>query len=521
MSTGLSPGGRKITQWDLPSVSEWREKIHSTNDGTQPLEPWQRCSQAIFEAWLKPRIQAEPSIDSHFGMKLETLIEHDDHVECRLTEAATGLEHVVRSQYVVGCDGGGSRVRRDIGIKLTGGPTPMAAYLVHFKSRDLKRLHVQGQFWHIFFSQGAAIISQDEVDTWTTHLFVPVDTDISKLDPKESVYKVLGGSSAPYEIEIDEVLVTSSWRPNICLADGYRSREGSGRVFLSGDAAHQNIPTGGYGMNTAVGDSFDIGWKLAAVLKGFGGEELLKSYETERRPVAARNIEHSGVHMAVHGQWWEMIGKKGHEVALSDGKEGTELRERIKKYVEETDGENKDHGIELGYRYNDSPVVNHEKGAKEPEWSKRRYVPDTWPGARAPHVFLKDGQTSIYDLFGRDFTLVDFSKEGQYGEEFAKVAEKLQIPLKVVRLPDEEHVRKIWGRDAALIRPDDFVAWREPTSEAFKLDVEEILLVAVGRRSSMPSIASGSETNGTAKTFTSTVGNVDQEEVKMMAAFQK
>ena len=128
-------------------------------------------------------------------------------------------------------------------------------------------------------------------------------------------------------------------------------------------------------------------------------------------------------------------------------------------------------------------------------------------------------------LFGRDFTLVDFSKEGQYGEEFAKVAEKLKIPLKIVRLPDEEHVHKSWGRDAVLIRPDDFVAWREPNVEGFKLDVEEILLVAVGKRSSMTTTSNGTETNGTAKlntkTFTSTVGNVDQDEVKMMAAFQK
>jgi FAD-dependent monooxygenase len=107
-------------------------------------------------------------------------------------------------------------------------------YLVHFKSRDLEGLQKQGQFWHIFFSNGSAIISQDEKDTWTTHLPIPLDTDVKSLDPKEAVYEVLGGSAGKHKIKIDEVLVTSSWRPNLCVADRYRSEKG--RVFLAGDS---------------------------------------------------------------------------------------------------------------------------------------------------------------------------------------------------------------------------------------------------------------------------------------------
>src|SRR4051794_5101487 len=167
-------------------------------------------------------------------------------------------------------------------------------HLIHFKSKDLSKLHRQGQFWHIFFTTGSVIISQDEVDTWTLHNPVPIGTDVSKIDPKQTIYKALGGENAQLDIEIDEILVTSIWRPNIFLADKYAAP--TSRIFISGDAAHQNIPTGGYGMNTAVGDSFDIGWKIAAVLDGHGGQYLLDSYEAERRPVAARNIERSGVH---------------------------------------------------------------------------------------------------------------------------------------------------------------------------------------------------------------------------------
>ena len=86
-----------------------------------PREPYQRCSQAIFEAWLKPRIQAEPLVTSFFGMKFEALVETDDCVESQLIDSA-GETHVIRSKYVIGCDGAGSRVRRTIGGNLIGGP---------------------------------------------------------------------------------------------------------------------------------------------------------------------------------------------------------------------------------------------------------------------------------------------------------------------------------------------------------------------------------------------------------------
>jgi 2-polyprenyl-6-methoxyphenol hydroxylase-like FAD-dependent oxidoreductase len=176
------------------------------------------------------------------------------------------------------------------------------------------------------------IISQDEVDTWTIHLPIPLDTDIESLDPEKLIQQVLGGSLSPYPIKVDKILVTSVWRPNICLADSYRSA--GGRLFLSGDAAHQNIPTGGYGMNSAVGDSFDIGWKVSTVIKGYGGPHLLDSYEHERRPVAARNIKRSGVHMAVHQAYYAMVAEAGADLATARTDEGKALRKKVAELVE-------------------------------------------------------------------------------------------------------------------------------------------------------------------------------------------
>ena len=315
--------------------------------------------------------------------------------------------------------------------------------------------------------------------------------------------------------------MTSCWRPNICVVDNYVSPKG--RVFLSGDAAHQNIPTGGYGMNTAVADSFDIGWKLGAVLAGYGGPALLQSYHSERRPVAERNIEHSGVHWSVHSTWW---GWSATPSITSQDQDGKELRARIAEHVQQYDGENKDQGIELGYRYTGSSVIVADEEGKEPTWNERHYVPSTRPGARAPHVFLKDGETSIFDLFGtgREYSLVDFTDDGRYLRRFEPVAKKLSIPLKTIHLPEEDHVREIWERDAVLIRPDDHVAWRASLSGTGKdvdeLDVENVLLIAVGQRECKRTNG-GMATASEKKAYTGTVGNVDQERVEMLAAFQK
>ena len=397
--------------------------------------------------------------------------------------------------------------------------SPGALYLVHFKSRDLSKLQRQGQFWHIFFTSGSTIIAQDEKDTWTIHTPVPIDFDCSTLDPKETIFKGLGGSKNPLEIEIDDILITSNWRPNIYLADKYISE--AGRVFLSGDSAHQNIPTGGYGMNTAVGDSFDIGWKVAAVILGHGGQALLRSYEEERRPVAACNINQSGIHWSVHAKVWEWCAE-GDVSAAND--QGRELRSKISEHILANDAENKALGIELGYRYNQSSVTNVElETIPEPEWKLLDYVPSTWPGARAPHVFLNDGKTSIFDLFGNgpQYSLIDFSADGKFSQLIQPVAKHIGMPLKVIHLPNEMHARQIWERDAVLIRPDDHVCWRaEPGGTTNDLDIEDILLVALGKRINQRKSQIASQFTTGEKTFVSTVGNVDQGKVKMLAAFQ-
>jgi 2-polyprenyl-6-methoxyphenol hydroxylase-like FAD-dependent oxidoreductase len=146
-----------------------------------------------------------------------------------------GQQHLVKSTYVVGADGGSSRVRKNSGIKMMGGPLPIALFLVHFRSRELAQNMPFGKFWHMFPPFGGFLIDQDEEGTFTVHMDLDsIDQDVSKIDPCEWVYKCFGGAGEPHRFKIDEILVSSSWRPNFSIAEHYLST--GGRIILAGDA---------------------------------------------------------------------------------------------------------------------------------------------------------------------------------------------------------------------------------------------------------------------------------------------
>lgn len=418
------------------------------------------------------------------GQKVEAVVEEGNRVRVAVTDLDGSTRCTLDSEYVIACDGANSQVRKTLNIKLNGGALPMKLFLVHFRSTDLTRIQNQGQFWHVFYTNGAIFIAQDEKDIWTVHLPAPIEEDTSSWDPLAVIYRVLGGSAGPYEIRVDEVIVYGIWTPNISVAERFRSD--GGRVFLAGDSAHQTIPTGGYGGNMGLADGYDIAWKIAAVINGFGGEGLLRSYEIERKPVAERNVARGGFHMGFHrirSDW--VRNASDSSVVTTDSKEGAELRERIIKHIDENDREHKDLGIEMDYRFPESSIVVPEQDGdtKESEWSPEVYVPSTWPGHRAPHVLLSDGQTSIFDLYGLEFTIVDFNPDGAVLKIFEAAAKQVNVPLTLVHLPEETHAREIWERDAVLVRPDGYVAWRTPADTAIVAEhvAKAALLTATGR----------------------------------------
>ena len=473
----------ELARFDYPSVDEMRREIRDTNDGTMPLEPDMRVSQVILEPALKSILVRDGKhVDIKFGWKFESFEQDEDGVLSVISHPETGLVRKVRSKYLVGCDGGGSTVRRGLGIELhdlpvrdlfnqAGGtfknlwhmaknlargikPFDGRMYIIHFTSPEKDFFERFGTAWHIQAPNDGTIISQNDKDTWTIHIPLRVGMDADALDPKQVLFSALGK-----EIEC-EIIVHNYWKPRLAMAEGY----GSKRVWLAGDACHQVIPTGGYGMNTGVGDAVDIGWKLAATLNGWAGSELLKSYEAERMPIGHRNRAASSRHASIRMK----ISHSYKSVVHQTGTKAERARADLGRLIADLGNlENEALGIELGYRYDKSPVICHEN-SDPPPYHWEQYSPSTWPGQRPPSVYLDDGR-AIFDTFSTGFTLLRFADlDASAIEEAAK---NIGLPLRTLDIRDEL-ATKLYERKLVLLRPDHHVAWRGNTTPA---DVRAIL----------------------------------------------
>jgi len=458
-------GGNPLARFDYPSYEEALEQQRRIQDGTGVAEPLLRISQIILEPLLCELLkQNNKQAQVQFGWHLDGFTEHADHVISQITHVPTGETRVVHSQYLAGCDGAGSQVRRQLGIPwdvMDPRLGPLAAiqhkygwtaaagtavrvlkrgrkipdgrvYLIHFKSKDLTFLHRNGVFWHEQCAQtGDTLIAQDDVDTWTLHVIMDATMDPKRMDAKAVLHERLGRN-----IEC-EILTANAWRPALTIAQQF----GRGRVWLAGDACHQVIPTGGYGMNTGVGEAVTLGWMLAAKLQGWGGPKLLPAYEAERRPIIEANRQGSALNAGVRLM-----------IAARAGR----AHDRRATYIRKLGNlENEALGLEVDYRYDASPIICHESGPSH-SWRIDAITPSTRPGSRLPHVWLEPG-LSVFDRLSQGFTLIrtadiDVSR-------FEHAAQTLNFPLSVldIRNPD---VTQLYQRSLLLIRPDQHVAWR-------------------------------------------------------------
>ncbi|MEO1036031.1 MAG: FAD-dependent monooxygenase [Pseudomonadota bacterium] len=459
----------ELARFDYPSVNEMREILARDNDGTMALEPGMRVSQVLLEPVLKENLEKNSKhISLMFGWALVSLIQDADGVTATIRSTETNETKEIRADFLAGCDGAGSVARQALGIPINTitprdfldnddrsdyrdsarGEPPADApridpmFMIHWRSNDLEVFERYGIAWHLQSPLRWSIISQNDKDTWTIHVSIPLYPEVEEMPPEEFLYKLLG-------CKFDcEVLVANPWYPRLGLADNY----GSGRVWLAGDSVHQVIPTGGYGMNTGVGDAMALGWVLAANVKGWGGEKLFEAYEVERRHVGARNRLASARHSAIRFQ----INANCPDDFQADGPAGDAARKKIGAYIQKAGNlENDAWGIEWGYRYDDSPVICHENG-KPPAYEWEHYEPSTWPGGRPPNVFLDDGQ-QLFDLFGPGYTLLTFN--GASGDSLVSAAASAGIPLDVVAV-DNAKAAKLYERNLVLIRPDQHVAWR-------------------------------------------------------------
>ncbi|HEY7999326.1 MAG TPA: FAD-dependent monooxygenase [Pseudolabrys sp.] len=421
-----------------PSVARAEAEIAACNDGTMPREPYQLISQYTLEPLLKLIAESIPNVDVRYACEFISFEQDADGVRARIKSG--GKETQLSALYLAGCDGGNSTVRRQLGIKLQGEANLMQFRQALFRCDDLfERIAMgKGRHYHVADAQATFLIVQDSTKHFTLHATAQSDAEMAVLFEKTVAMPV------KYEM-----LSVGQWRQNLLLADSY----GEGRVFLAGDAVHLMIPTGGLGMNSGVGDAIDLSWKLAATLQGWGGPKLLASYEIERRQVGARNVDASR-HASRGRRAWRAAWKSN---IRDDTPEGAETRANLTRIADvEQRKSNEMIGAELGYRYGGSPVIWPETG-EEPAPDFMKYLPTTWPGARLPHVWLRDG-TALHDRIGDGFTLLRLGTQvdaAPLAQAFASYA----APFTILDV-HEARPRDIYGYDLLLLRPDLHVVWR-------------------------------------------------------------
>lgn len=444
--------GDELHRFRYPSVTEARRRFRERNDGSQPLEPAMRVSQVVIEPALKRAVGAAPLVDVRFGVRFEDLTQDDTGVTATVRTMADGTTERVRCDYLVGCDGGASRVRACLDIPLEGQSRLMPRFMTHFRSSRLDILQRWGIAWHYQSALGT-LIAQNDRDIWTLNSRFPGDAEPASIEPMQLIEAFAG---TPIDATI---LVANSWSPHLLVADAYAG----GRVFLAGDAAHQYIPTGGYGMNTGIGDAFDLAWKLAAVLRGFGGAGLLRAYEDERRPVGLRNRQASRRHSEVRAE----IGRLYTPDLFAAGAAGDATRRRVSAEIAAIGNlENESFGIEFGYGYPISDIVCGEPFATLPD-DPVRYQATSLPGARLPSVWLGDG-TALFDRLGRWFTLIAFG--GANPAALVAAAARRGVPLACLSL-NEPDLAPVYDAALLLVRPDQHVAWRgSAIDDAFAAD---------------------------------------------------
>lgn len=438
-----------------------------------------------------------------FNTEYESLEQDDDGVTATVRDRLSGTTYQIRAKYLIGADGGRSKVAQDIELPMAGAmdiegsmnivfEADLSRYVAHRPSVLYWVLQPGAQIGGI----GAGLVRMvrpwnEWLIVWGYDIFQPAPV-VDEAMATEIVHNLVGDDTIDVKLKS-----TSVWSVN----HRYAERTSKGRVFCMGDAIHRHPPSNGLGSNTSIQDAYNLAWKLALVLKGQAAPKLLESYNDERAPIAQQIVDRANKSRTQFGQIFRALGMTPDAPAgrtIDSRKDDTpaaaEQREELRKAIELKDYEFNAHGVELGQRYRSSAVVD--DGTPEPPYERDHelyYHPTTWPGARIPHCWLTRGSDTVstLDVVGKGrFTLVTGIGGDAWVKAAQSVSEQLGVPIEPVVIgPGRElddlygdwaRVREIPDEGCLLVRPDAHIAYRafdqpdDPT-EALQQAVSQLL----------------------------------------------
>jgi 2,4-dichlorophenol 6-monooxygenase len=424
-----------------------------------------------------------------FDTEYLSLEQDADGVTAKVRDRLSGSEYEIRAKYLIGADGGRSKVAQDIGLPMAGAmdiegsmnivfEADLSKYVAHRPSVLYWVLQPGAQIGGI----GAGLVRM--VRPWHEWLIV-WGYDINQPAPvvdeamaTEIVHNLVGDDTIDVKLK-----GTSVWSVNHMYAE----QTSVGRVFCMGDAIHRHPPSNGLGSNTSIQDAYNLAWKLSLVLKGQASPQLLDTYNAERAPIAQQIVDRANKSRTQFGQIFKALGMtpdapegRTIESRKDDSAEGAAQREELREAIKLKDYEFNAHGVELGQRYKSAAVVP--DGTPEPLYDRDPelyYHPTTWPGARIPHCWLTRGTDTVstLDVVGKGrFTLLT----GIGGDAWVKAAEAVSEKLGIQIDPyvigpgheledlygDWARLREITDTGCLVVRPDAHVAYRAHSVEA-------------------------------------------------------
>ena len=446
--------GYELTRFPMPSE---REKIAARRSSTatdQAVEPIFRCNQMHAEAKVFEQVQACALIDKRYGWECMSWSEQAAGVSIVIEEADSGRRETLHGAYLTGCDGGHGIVRQQLGVSYQGDAPTLQPYLggpmvsTYLRAPDLPKV-ARGNWWQYWVVNHHIRANIVAVDGKTEFLF---NTRLERPDqtPDEAMIAAAFRASVGRDIPV-EFIGHGTWTAGQAFV---AERFGAGRVWMAGDAVHLFTPAGGFGMNTGVDDAANLGWKLAAMAQGWGGPQLLPSYEIERRPIAFRN---TGAARSLARN----IGATpvGPEID-QDSDAGAQARREAESYIRGGSAEFASLGVQLGARYDSSPIVVSDE--TPPADDLVNYRPSSVPGGRAPHFWIADNHgigDSLFDRFGVGFTVLRLGPQPPAADKLMAALAARGVPVQAVDVPSPL-ARDLYERDIAIVRPDQHIAWR-------------------------------------------------------------
>ncbi len=448
--------GAELARLPMPSAADAMRMVAAAPKTDQVPEPIHRANQMYVDHFLFDHAKTRPNIDIRFGWRVESFEQDVDGLALTAVNEADGQSKSWRAQYLAGCDGGRSTVRHALGIRYHGEAGIEQKYLggrmfsTYVRAPALYRNFLSHRrawmYWAVNPEIRSTIISVNGRDEYLlrTRASAP-DQPPDDATVTNAMRRCVGSDVAM------EIVAHEPWTAGMALV---AEKFGDRRVFLAGDAVHLFTPTGGFGMNTGIDDASNLAWKLAALVQGWGGGGLLASYESERMPIALRNTEAAR-------QLTANIGETDVDPAIEqDTPAGEGARRAAGVMLTNCKEQFASIGVHLGARYDDSPIIAAD--AASPADSLTTYTPTSIPGGRAPHFWLDDKRTygsSLYDQLGTGFTLLRLGPHAPDASAIMEAAARRTMPLKVLDATDTD-ARELYDCDLALIRPDQYVAWR-------------------------------------------------------------